>query len=349
MLSPYIIQIASSFAVVSVLIFIPLIAQSYGASSSTVGILVATYQGMIFLSSALFGRWSDLKGRKQFVVIGLLVAAVVFFCHHLAKNIATLFFIRGLAGIAVGIFPAAIITYVYEKNSKLGLFTAIGSLGWGIGSIFAGLIGTYQRLFTYAALLYFGAFLFALIFLKQTKKQIDQPFFRWHIVKRNWRVYLSFFLRHSGAFGIWAIFPLFLAHLGANKLWIGIIYSINAFGQFLFMPHLDRFRSNKLIQLGLYFSIATFVVFGFCKNFWQILPFQLLLAFSWSTIYLGSLKYLMEHNEERSTAVGVFNSILSLAGIIGPLLGGLIGTLGYPAVMFSAALFTIAGAFIFRF
>jgi MFS family permease len=349
LLSPYIIQFASSFAIVSVLIFIPLLAQSYGASSPTVGILVATYQGMIFLSSALFGRWSDLKGRKQFVVFGLLVAALVFFAHHWAKNMTTLFLVRGLAGLAVGIFPAAIIAYVYEQNSKLGLFTAIGSLGWGIGSVFAGLVGVETRLFTYSALLYFGSFLFALIFLKPTRRHIEQPFFNWQIIKRNWRVYLSFFLRHSGAFGIWAIFPLFLAHLGASKLWIGIIYSINAFGQFFFMPHLERINSNKLIQLGLYFSTATFLIFGLCRNFWQILPFQILLAFSWSCLYLGSLKYLMEHNEEHSTAIGVFNSISSLAGIIGPLLGGLTGAFGYPAVMFSAAILTIAGALIFKF
>ncbi|MEO0093761.1 MAG: MFS transporter [candidate division WOR-3 bacterium] len=349
MLSPYIIQFASSCAVVLVLIFIPLIAQSYGANPSTVGVLVATYQGMIFLSSALFGRWSDLKGRKRFVVLGLILAAIIFYAHRWAKNLPTLFLIRSLAGLAVGIFPAAIIAYVYEQNSKLGLFTGLGSLGWGVGAIFAGLIGDYQKLFTYSALLYFGSFLFALIFLKPTQRHIEQPFFHWQIIKRNWRVYLSFFLRHAGAFGIWAIFPLFLAHLGASKLWIGIIYSINAFGQFFFMPHLERIRSTRLIQFGLYFSTATFIIFGLCQSYWQILPFQILLAFSWSCLYLGSLKYLMEHNEERSTAVGVFNSISSLAGIIGPLLGGLTGTLGYPAVMFTAAILTVAGALIFRF
>lgn len=349
MLSPYIIQFASSFAVVAVLIFIPLIAQSYGATPSVVGILVATYQGMIFLSSALFGRWSDLKGRKQFVVFGLFFASLVFFSHHWVKNIFSLFLIRGLAGLAVGIFPAAIIAYVYEQNSKLGLFTAIGSFGWGVGSIFAGLVGNYSRLFTSSALLYFGAFLFAIIFLKQTKRHIEQPFFSWHIIKRNWRVYLSFFLRHTGAFGIWAIFPLFLAHLGANKLWIGIIYSLNALSQFFFMPHLEKIKSRRLIQLGLYVSIATFISFGICHNFWQILPFQILLALGWSCLYLGSLKYLMEHNEEHSTAVGIFNSISSLAGIVGPLLGGLTGNLGYPAVMFTAVILTIVGALVFHF
>lgn len=188
-----------------------------------------------------------------------------------------------------------------------------------------------------------------MIFLKPTTKHIEQPFFNIAILKKNWRIYLSFFLRHAGAFGIWAIYPLFLADLGASKFWIGIIYSLNAFGQFFFMPQLDRFQSNKLIKFGLYFSTATFIAFGICKNFWQILPFQILLAFSWSCLYLGSLKYLLEHNEEKSTAVGVFNSISSLAGIVGPLMGGLVGSLGYPAVMFTAALFTIAGAFIFRF
>ena len=351
MVIPYIIQFASNFATLSVLIFIPLLAKSFGANSITIGILVATYQGMLFLSSALFGRWADLKGRKRFVVFGLLFSAIIFFAHHFATDIYRLFLVRGLAGLAIGIFPAAIIAYVYEQkqNYKLGRFLAVGSLGWGIGSVFAGIIGVYQSLFTFSSLLYFATFLLALIFLKPTTKHIRQPFFNLAFIKRNWQVYLSFFLRNAGAFGIWAIFPLFLAHLGANKFWIGIIYSLNAFGQFFFMPHLDRFRSQTLIQLGLYFSTATFVAFALCKNYWQILPFLILLAFSWSCLYLGSLKYLMEQNEERSTAVGILHSISSLAGIIGPLLGGLVGSLGYPAVMIMAAIFTIVGALIFRF
>ncbi|MDD5529044.1 MAG: MFS transporter [bacterium] len=342
----YFIQFATNVAFVSVLIFIPLIAKDCGANSATIGALVAAYNGMLFLSSALFGRLADLKGGKVFILIGLFFSAVVFFSHRFVFNVPSLFLIRCLAGFAIGMFPAAILAAVYRRNSNIGAFTASGSLGWTVGSIVAGVIAVYKNLFLFSAICFFVSFFVALLFLKQENVRIKQPFFDTALFKKNWRIYLSFFLRHSGAFGIWTIFPLFLSQLGANKLWIGIIYGLNSLGQFFFMIYLGKVKSTKLIQMGLYFSIATFIAFGLCHTYKQILPFQLLLAFSWSCLYLGCLKYLMEHNKEHSSVAGIFNSLTGLAGIVGPLIGGLAGILGYPMVMFVAALMSIAGAFI---
>lgn len=342
----YFIQFATNTAFVSVLIFIPLIAESYGANPAVVGTLVGIYNGMLFLSSIIFGRLADLKGGKIFILTGLLFSGIVFFAHRFALNLPSLFLIRAFAGFTIGMFPAAIFALVYKRSTNLGFFTAMGSLGWGVGSIVAGIIGAYQKLFLFSAMCFFSSFIIALFFLKQEHTYVKQPFFNVTLFRKNWKIYLSFFLRHSGAFGIWAIFPLFLAQLGANKLWIGIIYGLNSFAQFFFMPHLNRVKSIKLIQMGFYFSTVTFIIFGVCKTYLQILPFQILLAFSWSCLYLGCLKYLMEKNEERSTVVGIFNSITSLSGIIGPILGGIAGTFGYPGVMFLAALMSIVGIFI---
>ena len=151
-------------------------------------------------------------------------------------------------------------------------------------------------------------------------------------------------MRHIGAYGIWTIFPIYLTQLGANKFWIGIIFSLNPFGQFLFMPYLDRYNSTKLVTAGLFFSTATFTIFGLCVNFWQLIPFQILLALAYSCLYLGSLKHLMQFNQERATAVGIFNSLIGLAGVVGPLIGGF----SYRAVMFFAAGLTFLSTFIFK-
>ncbi|MEO0084512.1 MAG: MFS transporter [candidate division WOR-3 bacterium] len=343
-----VIQFFANLAPTLVLIYIPLIAQSLSAKSFKVGLVVSIYNTMIFLAGAIFGRLSDLKGRKRFIVLGLGLSALAFWSHLLIKNLTSLFIIRAFTGFSLGIFPAALLTYAYEKNNMLGKFTSIGSLGWGIGSIIAGIIAVYYKLYLIAGALFFITFLIAIIALEKTTPQIRQMFFNLTVVKRNWRVYLTFLMRHAGAFGIWAIYPLYLANLGANKFWIGVIYSINAFGQFLFMPYLDRYKSSRLIIVGLYLSALTFIIFALCRNFKQILPFQILLALSWSCLYLGTLKYLVEHNEERATAVGIFNSIMSFSGIVGPLFGGVIGSLGYRSVMISAAGLTLLSVFVFR-
>jgi MFS family permease len=342
------IQFFANLAPTLILIYIPLIAQKYGAPPAKIGLVVSVYQAMIFVAGILFGRLADLKGRRQFIVLGMALSSAAFFSHLLIRDLTSLFAVRAFTGFAVGVFPAALLTYAYEKNNTLGRFSAIGSLGWGIGSILAGVIAVYYKLYIMAGLVYFITLLIAYYTLEKTEPKVKQAFLDMTVIKRNWRIYLTFLMRHAGAFGIWAIYPIFLAQLGANKFWIGIIYSINAFGQFLFLPLLDRYKSTKLITAGLLFSVLTFLIFALCRNHWQILPFQVLLAFAWSCLYLGTLKYLMEHNEERATAVGGFNSLMSLSGIIGPLMGGAIGSLGYRPVMLFAAVLTASSFFVFR-
>ncbi len=344
----FLIQFLANIAPTLILIYIPLIAQSLGAQPAEIGLVVATYHTMVFIAGLLFGRLSDLSDRKNYIVWGLGISALAFFAHFFITNLTRLFIIRAFAGFAVGMFPAALLTYAYEKNNTIGKFTAMGSLGWGVGSIIAGIIAVYFRLFILAGVIFFITFILAIFTLEKTPAIIKQDFFDFSVIKKNWRVYLTFLMRHAGAFGIWAIFPIYLAQLGANKFWIGVIYAINAFGQFLFMPYLDRFKSSQLITAGLIFSAITFTIFSICQNHWQILPFQVLLALSWSCLYLGTIKYLLEHNQERATAVGAFNSLMSLSGIIGPLIGGVIGSFGYRPVMLSAALLTLSSLLVFK-
>ena len=51
-------------------------------------------------------------------------------------------------------------------------------------------------------------------------------------------------------------------------------------------------------------------------------PTQILLGVSWATLYVGSLKFVMERNVERATSTGLLNSVMSICAIIGPLIGG---------------------------
>jgi len=162
---------------------------------------------------------------------------------------------------------------------------------------------------------------------------------------KNLNVYLPFLIRHSAAQAIWAIFPIYLIGLGASKLWIGIIYGVNPLTQFIFMLLLDRFESSRLIALGLIASAVTFFGYAISPNWQVILFFQILLGFSWANLYLGSIKHLLKNNVERATATGVLSSVIGLAGIFGPLIGGAISFLGLRPLLFCSASFAF-GAFI---
>ncbi len=327
-------------------VYVPLLARSMGANSSQIGLLVAAYQAALLLASVLFGRWADYGDRKRFVVWGIVGSVLGLTAHIFARNLGMLIAARVLAGIGAGSFPAALMAYTSDRTDRLGQFVGFGSLGWGIGAFTLGMIPPDLVFPTAAGVMLITAFV-ALVALKPQHVRLVQPFIDSRVLKRNWRLYLSFFLRHAGAFSIWTIFPVYLSDLGASRLLVGIVFAINPFGQFVFLNLLERAQERAMVIWGFALSALVFAAFGLARNWQQVIPIQVLLALSWSCLYLGSLKELMRLNPEKSTAAGMFQSAASLAAVAGALLEGVTGAFGYRTIMFTAAVLAVAGGLLY--
>jgi MFS family permease len=344
-LTAYAVQLLSKAGLMVAAVSIPLLAKEFGANIQQIGLLVACYQVMILLSSIVFGRWADFGDRKKFVVAGVAATAVALALHMFARNLEGLFAARALAGVCVGVFPAALMAYFYGRSKLLGRYTGFGSLGWGIGAFTLGVLRP-GWVFPSAAALMAATAVLAWAGLKHEHVRLEQPFLDTRVLRRSWPIYLSFLLRHIGACSIWSIFPIFLADRGASRLWVGIVFAINPLGQVLFMNLLEKAGERILIILGFVLSALVFLAFGLVTNFKQVVPIQVVLALSWSCLYLGSLRELMRVNPERSTAAGMLQSVLSLSAVGGALLLGLTGAFGYRAIMFVAAGLAVAGGLL---
>jgi len=111
---------------------------------------------------------------------------------------------------------------------------------------------------------------------------------------------------------------------------------------------MDRLRSTLLIVIGLIASAAAFYSFTLARGFAGMLAAQLLLGLSWTGLYVGGLKYIMERNDERATATGIFQSTINISEALGPLLGGiLVLTTGRVGLMYAGALAALAAAAVF--
>jgi DHA1 family quinolone resistance protein-like MFS transporter len=340
------------------ILFIPNLAKDLGADNTMVGIIGAVYALALFISSYIFGRESDVHDRRIFIKIGLGLSIITFLLQVFSDPNFTvpvlshpwlLALVRFLAGFTAAMAPAALTAYVYDTKGQMGRFSAYGSLGTGLGALLAGFIAIYWGIFALSSLCFVMAFLVSLSLPRSNNVCLKVSFFPVALIKKNWYVYVSFFLRNFGANAIWAIYPLFILGLGGDKFWTGIIYTTNWLAQFVIMSLLGRFSSRKLLRVGLLLSAVIFVVFTFAQNFYQLIPMQLLLASAWSALYVGALVFLMENNVEKATCTGVLNSALSLSTVFGSLLGGVVSQLlGYPATMYSAAVITIVGYLIFE-
>lgn len=339
-----IIQLLLNTSIMLSWIFIPNLSKELGASNIQVGLIGASYGVAVFLSSYIFGRASDMLGRKLFLCSGLGLCAVSFFLQVFASSVASLALLRFIAGFTVGIAMAPLIAYVFETGGRMGKFSSYGSLGWALGNILAGIIAVYWQLFALSSLCFALAFLLALRLPKANSPRVKIPLFPKEVIKRNLGVYLSYFLRNTGASSIWVIFPLFLVEIGASKFWIGFIYFLNSASQVIMMRYMDRFKDTQLISLGVLVSSLVFLSYSFATHYQQVVPLQLFLALSWSSLYVGSLLYMTERNIERATSVGMLTSVISISGALGPFLGGIISQLyGFRAVMYFASLLSLTG------
>ncbi|HVN67190.1 MAG TPA: MFS transporter, partial [Candidatus Sulfotelmatobacter sp.] len=154
--------------------------------------------------------------------------------------------------------------------------------------------------------------------------------------------------RSLGAQAIWAIFPLYLVWIGADKLMVGVIYFINLFAQFIIMLYVEKFHNLYLVNIGLLCSVLTFLGYALFPNIAMVIVLQLLLAFSFSTLIVGAQQELLSKNVEQSSTMSVFNSITNLTAVIGPFAAGAIAECcGYPGVMWAGAGATFVGLVAF--
>jgi MFS family permease len=340
-------------AVFSSLIFIPVYAEELGASRFEIGLIAMAFSAALLMSSYTFGREADIRGRRRILQLGLVLSGAAALTQIVTTEWYFLMLSRVLVGFCGGIFPSALLAYAFESGRRLGKFASFGSLGWGIGSLLAGIIGVYAAsssdpylafwfIFVFSSIVFFVAFALALTLPSIREVKMSIPFFPVHIIKKNASVYLSVLLRHSGANMIWVIFPLFLLDLGMDKSLVGVLYLVNAGTQFSVMQVIDRFNSVKLFLGGLVVSAIAFMTFTLAHNFAEMLPTQILLGVSFALLYVGSLRFLMERNIERATSTGMLQSVMSISAIIGPFFGGIIAEYyGFHATMYAATIMTL--------
>ncbi len=352
---PEAIQLLSSAGTFGPIILVPIIlADDFNASEGFIGVVVALFAMSSFVSSYTCGRAADVYGRRSVLLIGLALSGAVTLLHIASlwlDSIGLFVLVRVMLGFSAGMFPAALLAYVYETKSKMGRFSSWGAAGWGAGSLIIGFFGAlYEWAFLYCAAILFLSFAIALTLPFPKEKRLHVPKFPVTLIRKNAPVYVSMLVRHTGANMIWVTYPLFLMSIGADSALIGIVYAVNAFSQFLIMNYIDRFDPSALVAFGAGASAVTFVIFAMSDHIWQIIPAQVLLASSWSCMYVGSLRYVMDKNEEKATATGLLSGMMSLSGILGPLAGGFTAVaIGFRGTMLVASVMAIVALAAFLY
>jgi DHA1 family tetracycline resistance protein-like MFS transporter len=124
---------------------LPLYADHFGASATTVGFLLAVYSTMQFICSPLLGRLSDRVGRRPVLLLSILGTSLGFLIMGLARTLWLLFLARILDGATGGNISTAAayiadVTLPEERSRGMGLIGAAFGIGLIIGPAVGGLM-----------------------------------------------------------------------------------------------------------------------------------------------------------------------------------------------------------------
>ena len=325
---------------------LPFYVKSFGASAKTLGLLVASYSIMQFVSAPFWGRWSDIYGRKPILVIGMIGFCGAEFLFAFAHSIWMLFasrFVAGLFGTAV--MPAAMayvgdVTADEERIKGMGFISAAMGLGIVVGPAIGGWLSHWgiRVPFFVAGFAAFAAAIFTFFLLKEslTKEEI--------IRNRNQKMpklihqiqvsakscigplFIFLLIMSFGLANFQSIFSFYAMeqlHFSATSigwifLWIGLV------GVLIQIFVLDRlvkkFGQSVVVTSAFFVGGLAFLLLSFFHSLWLVVIATGLFSVS-NALLRPALNTLVSRmtSQKQGETMGLSNGAVSLGNVLGPI------------------------------
>ena len=319
-----------------------------GEAAQTFGTLQATYNAMAFLLAPLLGVLADRFGRRPVILISLLGTGIDFFAQALAPTLTWFFVTRAINGASGASFTvgAAYVADITPPNKRAAAFGMIGAafgLGFIIGPLLGGILGhVHLKLPFYVAggitvvnWLY-GLFVLPESLPREGRRSIDwprtNPVGAYQGLTRHPLVFwiaITYFLLNMAQFGLHAVWMKYAEHrmgwdqrLGGYSLAIVGVGSVIVQG-LLARRIVPRFGERRTLLFSLAIAVLAYLGYGLSSAGWML----------YATVAFASLGALMEPSaqslitqtvgpQEQGQTQGALTSLRSVAGILGPLIGG---------------------------
>ncbi len=357
---------------------LPYYAQTFNASDTVIGLLLASYAAAQLIGAPLLGRASDRFGRRPILLISIFGTFLGFLLFGFAESLTMLFasrILQGLTGGNLSVAQAYItdVTDAKSRNRGLGMIGAAFGLGFIIGPAVGGLLSNISYsvpAFVASGLSFINLLLIA--FWLPESLTVDR---RAQLTQRKPALSFSALLQalkhpltgpllitrflYSLAFVILqSIFSLFalkrfnmsVVATGFVLTYVGVISVITQ--AWLVGKLSQRFRDTILIESGLLLLALGLLVWAFAPNI-PILVFSVtpiaLAGGMLNTIVPSALTKTVEP-QEVGGILGLSTSVESATRVVSPLLGGfLLERISYwaPGVLGAVLLF-ISFAYVLR-
>jgi len=355
--------------------FLPMYAERLGVGASKIGFILAIYSLMQFLIAPVLGRISDHIGRRPIIMLGLLGSSISYVLYGFAASFPMLLIARGVHGACAGTVSTAQ-AYVadtttdVQRTRGMGMIGAAFGLGFVLGPALGGLLGhaSLRTPVFFAAALTFANFLYAAYALPESHQRVGNEPFPWgHLAQpllilprqlvrhRMARLFLIAFLatfamavfETTFALMVPLVYGYHAAGIGGLLAYAGLIQALTQ--GYLLGKIVKRAGEARLIQIGMLlfaFGMAPMASFG-SPTALLVLLSALSLGYGFANPSIASLISKRTGHHLQGEVLGVNQSALALARIIGPIVAGLLYARGGPAVAYVVGgLIAVAAMFL---
>ena len=356
-----------------ILPLLPFYTESFGATPFIVGTLVSSYGICQLISGPILGQWSDRIGRRPVLLVSQIGTLLGFLLLGFSQALWMVFLARIVDGITAGNITVAQayisdVTSPAERTKAMGMIGAAFGLGFILGPGIAGVLTGFGHLAPIwtacglSAMSICGSF----FYLKDVPRPAEpNPLvkkksvsYRELLKDHNLKSYYLSFLAFSFSF---SLLVSGLALFCERRLkWHGDVFGpqqvgyllafsgvINLLVQVVFLGRLvKRFGEEKLVRFAFLSSAVGLATLGLSKEL-GIFALGLSIQSLGSSLLRPSLTGLVSKNvarEHQGLAIGFSQTLMSIAQIIAPLVGGvLIGREMYLEYAFTAATIALLG------
>ena len=326
---------------------LPVYANGLGASGLYIGLIFGSFSLSRTFFMPYFGRLSDKKGRKPYIVTGLMAYSLISVAFIFSTNIETLIVIRFFQGIASAMIMPITQAYIGDitpdgrEGFSMGLFNMSVFCGLSIGPLAGGAISDYFSLYTaFAAMgvLALIGFFLSLFLLPPTR---SEPVIHDSKNPSGWKQLLKdrdiagFFLfrmAYTTCIGvIWGFLPVFAdVEFSLSSSSIGILVMLGVFTNGLMNTPMgflaDKVNRRLLVLAGGLVTGFAVLSFEWAGGFGDLFLASVLFGIG-GGISMPALMALAVLKGSRTNAMGSVMALLTMAHSLGMLVGSLLGGL----------------------
>ena len=322
---------------------LPVYASDLGASGLYIGLIFGAFSLSRSFFLPYFGRLSDKKGRKPFIVAGLLSYAVISIAFIFSDSVESLIIIRFVQGITSAMIMPVVQAYVGDitpagkEGWVMGLFNMSLFIGLSAGPLAGGVIKdrfSLQGAFICMGLLSIVGFVLSLCLLPP---RTDERVVRKGRAPVGWSAILAdriiaglflFRLAYTACIGIiWGFLPVFAdTEFSVSASSIGVLVMLGVFvSGAVHVPMgwlADRLNRKAMVTIGGLMTTTAVYAFtharGFGDLFWASVAFGL-----GGGIAMPALMAAAVLRGSRNEAMGSVMALLTVAHSLGMLIGSL--------------------------